>query len=155
MANQISDILDKPATQIDRPKPLPVGTYTWMVVGMPRHDKDKTGNMYEYVEFVVKCLSAFDDVDEEALAEWATKADGTSRELKDFTLKMKFYKTVDSLYRLQEFITHCGCADENKSVRQCLDDMPNAQFVGAIVHSASKDGTTVYANIGKTGPVEE
>lgn len=154
MANQIADILDKPATQIDRPKPLPVGTYLWMVVGMPRHDKSKE-KQTPYVEFTVKCMSAFDDVDEEGLAEWAIKSDGTSRALTDFTQKLTFYTTADAVYRLQDFIDHCGCAEEGKSTRQCLDDMPNAQFVGSIVHSASKDGTTVYANIGKTAPVDE
>src|SRR5271154_2282159 len=154
MANQIADILDKPATQIDRPKPLPVGSYIWMVMGLPRHDKSKE-KQTPYVEFAVKCLSALDDVDEEALTEWAEKSDGSMRELKDFTQKLTFYTTPDSLYRLQEFLVHLGVADEDKTTRQCLDDTPNAQFVGAIVHSASKDGTSIYANIGKTAPVEE
>jgi hypothetical protein len=154
MANQISDILDKPSTQIDKPKPLPVGTYQWLIIGMPRKDKSKE-KQTDFYEFTCKPLSAFDDVDEEALAEWATKSDGTMRELKDYTTKLTFYVTPDSLYRLQEFLDHCGVADEEKTTRQCIDDTPNCQFVGSIIHKASPDGTTVYANIGKTAPVEE
>jgi len=154
MANQISDILDKPSTQIDKPKPLPVGTYLWSVQGLPKHDKSKE-KQTPYVEFNVKCLSAYDDVDEEALAEWATKSDGTMRALQDYSTRLTYYITPDSLYRLQEFLDHCGVADDEKSTRQCIDDTPNCQFVANIVHTASKDGTTVYANIGKTAPVEE
>lgn len=151
---QFSDILDKPATEIDRPKPLPTGTYIWTVQGLPRHDKDKAGNQYEFVEFTVKPSSAMDDVDEEALKEWATRADGTMRALSDFSARLKFYKTADSIYRLQEFFPHLGIDVEGKSARQCIDETPNCQFVGSIVHTPSKDGTSIYANIGKTAPVE-
>ena len=73
---QLSDILDKPATQLDRPKPLPVGEYIWMTIGLPRHDKSKE-KQTPYVEFKVKCLSALESVDQEALDEWANKSDGT------------------------------------------------------------------------------
>jgi hypothetical protein len=151
---QFSDILDKPATEIDRPKPLPVGSYVWSIIGMPRFDKSKE-KQTPFYEFQVKPVSALDDVDEEALKEWATKSDGTMRQLSDYTTRLTFYITEDSLYRLQEFIEHCGIDGEDKTTRQCIDETPNCQFVGNIVHTASKDGSTVYANIGKTAPVEE
>jgi len=155
MSTQFSDILDKPATEIDKPKPLPTGTYSWMIQGLPRHDKDKTGNMYEFVEFTCKCTGAADDVDEEALKDWATKSDGTMRNLLEYTARLKFYKTADSVHRLQTFLLdHCMLNGDDKSVRQLIDDSPNAEFLGAITHSASKDGTSVYANIGKTAPME-
>jgi hypothetical protein len=156
MANQthISDILDKPATQIDRPKPLPVGEYVWTVIGLPRHDKSKE-KQTPFVEFKVRCLSALESVDEDALNEWASKSDGTMRDLKEFEQKLTFYTTPDSLYRLQDFLVHLGVADDEKTTRQCLDDTPNCQFVGSITHSASKDGESIYANIGKTAPVED
>lgn len=149
-----ADILDKPATEIDRPKPLPIGSYTWSVVGLPRYDKSKE-KQTPFYEFQVKCLSALDDVDEEALNEWAKKSDGTGRALADFTQKLTFYITEGSLYRLQDFIEHCGVDNEGKSVRQAVEETPNCQFVGNITHTASKDGTTVFANIGRTAPVED
>lgn len=150
---QFADILDKPATEIDRPKPLPVGTYTWTIQGLPRFDKSKE-KQTPFYEFTCKCSGAADDVDEESLKEWATKSDGTMRALTDFTSRLTFYITEDSLYRLQEFLGHCGIDGEGKSTRQCIDETPNCQFVGAIVHTPSKDGTAIYANIGKTAPVE-
>src|SRR6185437_1001481 len=48
--NSFSYILDKPATEIDRPKPLPVGTYTWSIQGLPKHDKSRE-KQTPYVEF--------------------------------------------------------------------------------------------------------
>lgn len=154
MANQLSDILDKPATEIDRPKPLPSGHYLWLTVGLPRYDKSKE-KQTPFYEFTLKCLQALDDVDEEALQEWSTKADGTVKNLNDFTTKHTFYITEDSVYRLQDFLEHLGIDREGKSIRQCIDETPNCQVVGSIVHKASPDGTSVYANIGKTAPVGE
>lgn len=147
------DILSKPATQIDRPKPLPTGSYVWSVQGMPRSDKSKD-KQTPFYEFTVKCMSALDDVDEDALKEWATKADGTMRPLNEFTQKITFYITEGSLYRLQDFLEHCGIDGEDKTTAQGIDETPNCQFIGNITHTATKDGSSVYANIGKTAPVE-
>jgi len=151
--NSFSDILDKPATEIDRPKPLPVGTYTWSIQGLPKHDKSRE-KQTPYVEFTCKCQGAMDDVDEEALQEWATKSDGTMRQLTDYTARLTFYITPDSLYRLQEFLTHLGLDGEGKTTRQLIDETPNCQFLGSITHTASRDGESIFANINKTAPVE-
>jgi hypothetical protein len=150
---QFADILDKPADQIDRPKPLPTGTYVWTIAGLPRMDKSKD-KQTPYYEFECKATQAMDDVNEEDLKEWATKADGTSRQLSDYSSRLTFYLTEGSVYRLQEFMEHCGIDLEGKSIREAIDETPNCQFIGAIVHTASKDGSSIYANIGKTGPVE-
>lgn len=151
---QFADILDKPANEIDKPKPLPVGTYVWGIVGLPRFDKSRE-KQTPFYEFKCKCISALDDVDGEALAEWAQKADGTQRQLTDFETRHTFYITPDSVYRLQEFLGHCGIDLDDKSIRQAVEESPNCQFIGAIVHTPSKDGTSIYANIGKTAPVED
>ena len=148
------DILNKPAAEIDRPKPLPIGSYTWTVVGLPRFDKSKE-KQTPFYEFNVKCSGALDDVDEDALANWARRADGSNRQLSDFATRLTFYITEESVYRLQDFLEHCGIDLEGKSIAQAIEDTPNSQFVGAITHSPSRDGTTVYANIGKTAPVED
>jgi hypothetical protein len=148
------DILNKPVTEIDRPKPLPVGEYLWTIQGMPRYDKSKE-KQTPYYEFKCKCVEALDSVDEDALAEWAKKADGSARKLSDFETRLTFYVTEDSLYRLQEFLVHCGAAEDGISTKQALDNTPNCQFIGSIKHATSNDGTAVYANISKTAPVEE
>lgn len=148
------DILDKPATEIDRPKPLPVGSYIWSVQGMPRVDKSKE-KQTPFYEYTVKCVAPMDDVDEDALKEWATKADGTMRSLTEFTQKLTFYITPDSVYRLQEFIQHCNIDADDMSTKEAAQNLGNSQFVGFVTHAASKDGTTVYANISRTAPVED
>lgn len=148
------DILNKPAAEIDRPKPLPVGTYQWLVTGLPRFDKSKE-KQTPFYEFAVKCQAALDDVDEESLANWAEKANGERRQLTDFTTRLTFYITEDSIYRLQEFLEHCGIDLDDKSIAQAVEETPNSSFIATIVHSPSKDGSTVYANIGKTAPVED
>lgn len=148
-----ADILDKPADQIDRPKPLPIGSYLWTVVGLPRADKSRD-KQTPFYEFTLKCMQPLDDVDEEALAEWAARADGSNRALTDFTTKLTYYVTEDSIYRLQDFLEHCGIDLDGKSIRQAIDETPNAQVGASIVHNPSKDGQSIYANIGKTFPAE-
>lgn len=153
MNTQFSDILDKPATEIDKPKPLPAGEYAWTVKGLPRYDKSKE-KQTPFYEFTCQCTGAMDSVNEEALNEWAAKADGTMRQLTDVTRRLTFYITADSVYRLQEFLVHCGIDGEGKTTRQCIDETPNCQFIGTITHKASDDGERIYDNIGKTAPME-
>ena len=159
-AKDFESILDKPATEIDKPKPLPVGEYAWTIQGLPRYDKSKE-KQTPFYEFTCKCNGALESVDEEALNEWAAKADGTMRQLTDVTRRLTFYITEDSVYRLQEFLAHCKATEaavealgQDVTTRQTIDYVANCQFVGSITHQASNDGTRIYDNIDKTAPIE-
>ena len=69
MANNpnFSNILDKPATDVERPRPLPVGTYLTVIQGLPRYDKSSK-KQTDFVEFTHQIVSALDDVDPDELA---------------------------------------------------------------------------------------
>lgn len=140
-------LLDETPTEVDRPQPLPEGSYLWVVQGMPRYDKSsKKGT--EFTEFTVKALRAGSDVDPEQLAEMGG--------IEDKTQKLAFYHTEGSIYRLDEFHEHCGIdLSEAKSRRQRNEDCVNAQFVGFIRHEASQDGQTTFGRIGRTAPADE
>lgn len=147
-------ILDKPSTDVEKPKPLPAGSYICVVKGLPKQDKSsKKGT--EYVEFTLTPLQAGEDVDEEALTNWASKADGSTRSLSDTSLRCTFYLTEDSIYRLKGFLVDdLEIEEEDKSLRQMIDETPGRQVLAHVKHTASEDGTTVYANVAKTAPVE-
>lgn len=150
----MADILDKPAAEVEKPKGLPTGSYQWLVTGLPVHG-ESTKKKTPYVEFTCKCLSAGEDVDEDEVKVWAERADGTTRALTDATQKLTFYTTPDALWRLTEFLEHCGIDSDGKTVRAMLDDTPNCQFTGYINHEPSQDGTQVYSKLGKTAPAVE
>jgi hypothetical protein len=142
--NQFSAILDKPFDEIDRPKPLPVGTYVCIVQGQPRFDKSARKGT-DFVEFTLKPLAALDDVDADDLE----AAGGIAEK----TIRHTFYLTEDAIYRLKEFLLdHLGIEADNAS--DAIPLTPGRQVLVSIKHQASDDGTRVYANVAKTAPVE-
>jgi|SRR6516164_216696 hypothetical protein len=144
-------ILDRPANEIQRPKPLPVGTYVCVVVGLPREDKS-TKKGTEFVEFTMRPIEASTDVDEDDL-----KAMGG---LENKTLRVTFWLVEGQEWRLLKFLRDDLKIDaededgESKSLRQMCSEVTNRQVLAYVKHQASDDGTTTYAQVGTTAPVE-
>lgn len=152
MQQTFTSILDKPATEVDRPKPLPVGTYVCVVNGLPKFDKAKTGT--EYVEFQLKPLQPVDDVDDEALMSALTRGDGSSKALSDYTIRATYYLTEDSVWRLKKFLEDLGIDSEGKSLRHMIDEAPGRQVAANLRHEASQDGQAIFARLKDTAPIE-
>lgn len=147
-----ASLLDKPASLDDRPKTQPQGSYLTLLKGLPRYDKSSK-KQTDFVEFTAQVLQAGPDVDEDDLAAWLTKADGTVVPITDKTIKLIYYITEGSIFMLNDFLDHCG-TDDSKSRRERIDDTPNAEVVVYIRHEARQDGTGVQAKVGKTAPAE-
>lgn len=142
---QFSSTLDEEPTEVVRPKPLPTGSYVF-VVGPPRYDKS-TKKGTEFTEFTLRAIAALDDVDQEDLNEMGG-FDGK-------TVRATFYHTDDAIYRLDEFHEHCGIDLTQKASRRVRnDECVNAQVIGVIRHKASQDGSAIYAELARTAPVE-
>lgn len=138
-------ILDKPTAEIERPKPLPAGHYLFVIPSLYKMDKS-TKKGTEYVEFTCKPVQAGEDVDEDALKEYGDISEASQR--------LTYYLTENSIFRLKEFlIDDLGLEDEGK-LRPMLDKTVNAQFIGQVVHEASQDGRSVFANIKSTAKAE-
>src|SRR5258708_12907362 len=90
--------LDKPASDVERPKPLPQGSYHCIVKGLPRFDKSSK-KLTKFVEFTLQPTSAAEDVDEEDLAAMGGIANKTIRATN--------YITDPALYPLKHFPSHC------------------------------------------------
>lgn len=137
-----SSILDEAPTEVDRPKPLPAGTYTCVIAGPAEYGKSsKKGT--DFAMFVLKPLAAEDDVDEEELDD-AGGLEGKS-------LRNTFYLTEDAVYRLDEFHQHCGIdITKPQSRRSRNDDVVNAHVRAVVKHRTSEDGSRIYAEIART-----
>lgn len=138
-------ILDKPSNEIERPKPLPVGSYLCVVAGLPKMDKS-TKKQTEYVEFTANILQALEDVDKEEL-----EAIGG---IQGKQVTITYYLTDKSAYRLKEFMIDDLLIDEMETLRPMLDQTQGRQFIANIIHQPSQDGQAVFANVGSTAPVE-
>jgi hypothetical protein len=151
-----TSILDRPANEIERPKPLPVGTYNTMLQGMPRFDKSRQ-KQTPFVEFTHKILSADEDVDQDDLTAYLTSKDGTVRSLSDVTVKNVYYITEGSAFMLQDFLRNCGFdvdAEDAPPMRQLIEETPGRQVKITIRHEASQDGQSVFARVAGTSVAE-
>ena len=145
-------ILDTPATDIAPPKPLPVGSYVCLVMGLPKMDKS-TRKQTEFVEFTLKYMSALDDVDEEALDDALTKPSGEQTALTEKTTKITFYLTENAIWRLKKFLEDdLQIEAEDRTLRQMIDDAPGRQVLIALRHGAADSGLP-FAEIASTAAV--
>lgn len=143
MAN-FTDILDRPASEVERPKPIPAGTYTAMVSMNPQPEFGESNQKKTpFVKFTLQILAPGDDVDSDALSEVKGGVQGK-------TLTNTLYLTEDSVWRLKDFLGHVGVLDESKSLRQMIGEAPGNQCGIEVGHRASQDGTSIFAEIKRT-----
>jgi len=134
------DALNRKADDIEKPKPLPVGTYIGTVAG-PAEIKEIGQNNTPAAIFQFNILSADADVDTEAL----THAGGCQGK----RLRQTFFLTEDALYRLKDFLVEiCGIEASGRTVGEMLPDAVNRMVKMTVKHRPSPDGTQIYAEIG-------
>lgn len=149
-----SPILDKQPSAIERPKPIPVGSYLAVIQGQPKLDKS-TKKQTPYVEFTMKFLQAQDDVDADDLAHALTKPSGEKKALTDVTMRNTFYLTEDAAWRLKQFLVRdLKMEDDNRSLAQMIAETAGMQVIVVVKHRASDDGETTFAEIGATAAAE-
>lgn len=141
-----ASLLSKPGSEVERPVPLPVGSYVCVVQGLPRFDKSSQ-KQTDFVEFTLKVTEARDDVDEDELE----KSGG----LADKTIKATYYITETALWRLKDFLSACGLeADGDKTLEELIEETPNATVGIFIRHEPGNDGQSMFARVGKAFAVE-
>lgn len=146
MQESFASILSKPSNEVERPKPLPIGTYTCVVHGLPSYDKSSK-KQTPYVEFNLNIIAAGDDVDQEALAEMGG--------IEGKSLRATYYLTDTALWRLKEFLEHCNLDVEGGATLQALiDQTAGCQVLATVKHESSEDGKSVFSKLGGTAAVE-
>lgn len=150
-----SEILDRVPSEIEKPKPIPVGTYSTVLQGIPRQDKSAK-KQTRFVEFAHKIIAAGEDVDEDSLKEALTSPDGTVRSLQDIVMKNTFYLTENSAWRLKDFLKDCGfdIDDDSASLRELIEQTAGRQVNVFVKHEPSQDGQSVFAKIASSSPAE-
>lgn len=145
MAN-FQDILNKPMTEIDRPAPLPVGTYLCLVDGQGELAKIGKNNV-DCINFKLKPVQAQNDVDQQALYEMLKGAG-----LSEKSIRFRLFLTEESAWRAKEFLENLGLP-EGLSLREGFAQAPGKQVLVQIGHNASEDGKNVYMEVKGTAKV--
>ena len=136
-------ILDEAPTEVERPKPWPVGQYVVIVVGQVRHGKSSK-KQTPFVEPTFKPIEALDSVDEEALEEFGG--------LGSKTIRAQYYLTEDAKWRLDELFENCGI-ELGRSRSVMLAELPGKQLIITIGHEPG-EGDQIYAKVTGTAAVE-
>lgn len=149
MAN-FTDILNKPAETIEKPKPRPPGTYLCIVNGP---HKQKEVNDKPVISLAYKTMQAQEDVDQTALAE----AGGVGN-----TIVQDFFLTTndgnDNSYQLLRVLTdHLGIEKSGKTLAQMLAEAPGKQILVSLKHEMYVDKSSgepqIAARVGGTAKV--
>lgn len=148
-STNFKQLLSIPATGIEKPKPLPIGTYEGIIhshtLGESRDNKTP------YVRLNIKPTSPGPDVDIDAL-----NASGGSQRLSKVSLNHDFWLTEDSLYRLVDFFKLTLKVDiEGKNLEELIaQELNNKPIKFELAHNMGKDNETVYSNIARLLPVD-
>lgn len=134
MAN-FTDILNKPAETIEKPKIRPPGTYLCIVNGP---HKQKEVNDKPVISITFKTMQAQEDVDQTELA----AAGGVGN-----TLVQDFFLTTndgnDNSWGLLNFLeNHLGIEKTGKSLAQMLAEAPGKQVLVSFAHEMYVDKKT-------------
>lgn len=123
-------LLDEAPDHVERPKPLPIGTYLAVVGRWETGESSKKKT--PFVRFPLRFIQAYDDVDPDELAACGG-VDGKNA-------RTDFFMTEDAIYRLDAFHEHCGLDLEEPLSRKARnDEVMNAQVGVVIGHRYPQD----------------
>lgn len=137
IATDFRSLLSKPADQIERPKPLPAGTYEGTITKY-EYGKSKEKKT-PYVRYFVQVNSAGEDVD-------PVEMDGIDLSKKQ--LRRDFYLTDDAEYRVKELWESCGIDGTGRSLGEILPDLIGCQVLLEVTQRNSEDGKDTYNDVG-------
>lgn len=147
MAN-FQDVLNKPASAIEAPKPLPVGTYLAIVDGQPEFakiGKDQT----DCLNFKLKLLQAQPDVDPASLSETLNGAS-----LADKSITHRLFITEAAVWRLKQFLVdHLGIEEGTSTLGELIPQAMGRQVLVTLGHRASADGQQIFTDVKATAKV--
>jgi hypothetical protein len=138
-------ILDMPLGEVEAPKPLPRGTYLFVVAGPPtftKVGKDQT----DAADFALKVLQATEDVQADDLQTYGEPVMGKS-------MRARFFLTKDAAKRLDDFL-HISLGIEGAmKLREAIALAPGRQCYGVVEWTPSADGQRMFANLKSTSKV--
>lgn len=133
-----ADLLSRPVGSVEKPKPLPVGSYYCVIKG--RDFGESQQKKTPFVQFTFGVMQAGEDVDPSLLVEHPNG--GAGKELKD-----AFYLTPEAEYRLHEFLTNV-LGLQGMSAAQAVDAAVGQQVKVIIKHELDRQDTSrVYMRI--------
>jgi hypothetical protein len=139
-----------PARDAERPPTLPRGYYVTLVSSY-REDKSSVQHT-PFTEYSLKIIQPWERGDEVMVEEEELEEFG---DVRDSIIIVRYYHTPKSIFRLKEFLIHCGVdLSDGKSFKQAIPEAVNCQVIAHVVHEPYQTGDGVRAAVRSTAPVE-
>lgn len=135
--------LARSADEVKRPKPIPSGTYTFLVKGREFGKSSKKETPFAEYEIIPQTHEA--DVD-------VTQLDGVN--LHEKSLRATFYLTKDAEYRLLDFAKACGVPTQGRKLSEIIDSCVNTYVKGTVKIRPNPEDVTApgYNDVGPFAP---
>jgi hypothetical protein len=137
-----SDLLSKPAAEIEEPKVLPVGRYL-CIVDSYKFVENFGKNNTNCVDFTLSPRQAI-DVDSHLLSDALNGA-----ALADKKIFYRMFVTPDAVYRLKKFL-HEDLGVPLTTFNQMCPEAMGKQVIVTLAHRMSPDSTRVFQDVKKT-----
>jgi hypothetical protein len=149
--------LDTRRTDIEKPRTLPQGTYTWSVTKFKIGTVNSAKGDWDVVEFLVRAVQAHEDVDPEELEAFGDLKNAVNR------VSFMFTKAADgenerilTQNRMDKFLAEIlavdGHDDPDITLKAMVAAAPNCQFVSRAVWRVVDDNT--YVDLKDMMPLE-
>jgi hypothetical protein len=141
------EILNKPAEEIQRPPPYPVGSYLVQIKGTPVFG-ESSQKKTKYVAFTGQFLQPMDDVNPQELQAFGGIQ---GKELKAGRNGLIYYITDDAVWRLKEFLVdHLGLDEGGKGLKELIAEAPGHQVVVTYRQEPTQDGKGFVSTVAAT-----
>lgn len=145
----MESVLNQKASEIKRPPPVPVGTYTLQFHGRPTFvDMERQGKA-SYVDFQSKIMALSDEMSEEDIAAYpGGRAALLGQDIKPRHGWCRFYLTESSAVQLKEWIEDILQIDmEGKTLKEACFDVPGHMAIAEVQQTPTQDGKGMIAEI--------
>jgi hypothetical protein len=143
----MTDILSRPAKDVEPPKKIPVGIYLWTITKV--HTTDQNGQ-------ILRSAAGNQKIEFECETSVPVEVDPALLEGFHFParLRLRFTITENSLYRFTQFLTEHLLLPNDLPVKDLINMATGRNFRGQVVHQpGTKPGdNNLYPNIVDTFP---
>lgn len=144
LASQFASLLNKPAAEVQKPKPLPAGGYIGVIkaytFGESRQKKTP------FIQIQIQPTGPGNDVDLGQLEMAGGLAALTKRTLK--CRGTEFYLSEDAQFRLKDLMENvCGIDLNGRTMGDGVPEMVNKTLGFNIKHVPSEDGSEIFMEV--------
>lgn len=136
MTVNFNELLSTPLDTIERPKPLPAGTFEGVIA---RHEFGESNTKKTpFVRFWVQPTAVGEDVDQSLME---------GIDLSKKILRREYYLTADALFRLKSFLESIGVSTTGRSLGEAIPDSTNARVLVQVTQRTADNGD-IYNDVG-------